>query len=256
MEFDGVFESIIQRTLTKKEVVDTLYSYLPTVEEYVTKRSIFCNKYTDLALKYGYKNYRICTLADLHTLKLMRSFTDNQREFFNYNGEWLTVFNEVGGKPVSIIFRSLREKQFIDYSIFFCPYGLDMLDENFKYGKWLMITEGMYDADSFRVINKNIVALLTSHLTLMQAEVLNTLTDQFIFAFDNDEAGSIGMNISKKKLLTLNPKCRIEMIKIFSGDKDLGVMEEMVKNEEEYKRRRDYYEVEMGFLIDRDGLTL
>lgn len=253
MEFNGNFENNTV-VYPKKEVVQILYDNLPTVSEFIKKRKIPKNKYADLALKYGYPNYRICSLTEMHTLKLMKSFTDNQKQFFNDNGEFLVIFNEVGGKPVSIVFRSLKEKQFIDYSMFYTIYGLDLINPNFRYGEWLILTEGIYDADSFRVIHNNIVAMLTSNTTLMQAEVLSTITDKFILAFDNDDGGKTGIDIAIRRLKDLNPKVMIEVMPLYSKDKDLGIMEERADNAEDYMYRKIFYESFIFNNIDSEGL--
>jgi DNA primase len=241
---------------TKKEVINTLYDNLPSVATYLKSRKLPQNKYIDLALKYNYPHYRICTLADLATLKLMKSFTDNQKQFFNENGEFIVVFNEIASKPVSIIIRSLKQKQFIDYSSFYCMYGIDLLNPDFKYGDWVILTEGIYDADSFRFIYNNILAMLTSNITLMQAEILSTLTDKFILAFDNDMGGKIGVDIAIKRLRDLNPKCKIENVVLYSTDKDIGTMEEKIDNYSEYNYRRTYYQSMIDITIGVGGFML
>jgi hypothetical protein len=255
MEFHGIPEnnSIIH---PKKEVIQILYDNLPPISEFIKKRKITHNKYTELALKYGYSNYRVCTLAELHSLKLMKSFTDNQKQFFNDNGEFLVIFNEIGGKPVSLVFRSLKIKQFIDYSMFYTVYGLDLINPDFKFGKWMILTEGIYDADSFRVIHKDILAMLTSNITLMQAEVLTTLTDKFILAFDNDDGGRAGVTLSTKRLKDLNPKIQIEVMPLYSTDKDLGILEELSHNPEDYMYRKIFYESFVFNTLNTEGFGL
>lgn len=240
VEFSGFNKSESIR-YSKFEVILKLYEVLPTVEEVVKVRKIKYNKYIDLALKYKFDNYRICTLNDLSKLGLMKSFTENQRNFFNESGEFVAIFNTIGGKPVSLVFRSIEGKKFVDFSMFYTLYGLDLIDSSFKYGDWLVLTEGIYDADSFRSIYRNVVALLTSNVTIMQSEVLNTITDKFIIAFDNDEGGRFGVNKSLKRLKESNDSCVVEVMNLFSRDKDLGEMEEKSGDLEGYELRRGYY---------------
>jgi hypothetical protein len=251
MEFTGILEQEEAKFYTKGEVLTILSEVLPSVKDY--ERELPPNKYVDLALKYGYLNYRVCTLADLHSHKLLKSFTYNQKKFFNEAGIFLMMFNEVGGKPVSVVIRSLKEKLFIDYSLFYTVYGLDMINPNFKYGDWLVLTEGIYDSDSFRVIYKNIVSMLTSNITLMQAEVLSTITDKFLIAFDSDGGGEVGYDVATKRLKALNPECRIERLVLYSTDKDLGVMEEKSNDIEAYNLRRSYYSSLVDYIIGGDG---
>jgi len=254
MKFNGDFKNNTTK-YSKKEIINTLHEKLPSVFDYSKERKIISNKYIDLAIKHQYKNYRMCTIGDIHSLGLLRSFTDNQKQFFNDNGEFLVIFNEIGGKPISIVLRSLKQKQFIDFSVFYNAYGIDMIDSDFKYGDWLILTEGIYDADSFRIIYNNVLAMLTSNITLMQTEVLSTLTNKFILAFDNDAAGIQGVEIAKKKLNAIIPGCEIEVLTMYARDKDLGTMEEKINKIEDYNVRKEYYSAIVRFIVDKEGLT-
>jgi DNA primase len=131
-----------------------------------------------------------------------------------------------------------------------------MLNVDFKYGDWLILTEGIFDADSFRHIYNNILAMLTSNITLMQAEILSTLTDKFILAFDNDTGGKIGANIAIKRLRELNPKCKIETVVLYSTDKDIGAMEEYRNSPDDYKDRMTYYQSMINITIGDGGFML
>lgn len=240
MEFQG-FTVKEQRRFTKKEVVDKLYETLPTVEEFYSTKTPPNNKYIHLALKYNLSNYKIGTLADIYSLGLMESFTLNQREFFNNVGEFIVMFNTLNNKPISIVMRGIKEKIFVDFSIFYTVYGLDHINPDFKYGDWLLLTEGIYDADSFRPIFQDSLALLTSNITIMQSEVLSTLTNRFIMAFDNDDGGIQGAKRSTKRLVEVNKVNIVKSLPIFSRDNDLGDLEDIHLGTPRYDRAKKFY---------------
>jgi hypothetical protein len=238
---------------SKEDALSMLYEKLPTVSEYISKRnSLRRDKYVNLALKYGYNNYRIGSVADIYEYHLFHSFSKMFRDFLNRSGVFLVVFNCLSGKPVSAVFRRLDQKEFMDFSIYPCIYGLDLIDENFKFGDYLILAEGMYDADSFRHLYKNTIAVLTSSLTVMSAEVVCTLTDKFILAYDSDSAGDSGRKNSTEKILRVNSRATIEILNIYSGDKDLGIMEEayLAGDTDGYRMREDYYSTILKTVID------
>jgi hypothetical protein len=235
--------------LSKKEVIELLKNNLMHVEKYVKRFPKHGNKYLDLAIKYNMGNYMVGSIAELHSLDIMKSLSYFIKKFFNEHGEFLAVFNELNGKPTSIVFRSIYTKAFLDYSYVSGVYGLDLIDENFVFGKTLIITEGIYDADVFRNnIYNNIISTLTSNLTLLQAEILCTLTDKFILAFDNDKGGMDGIEVATKRLRKTNPKVIVEILNPYYEDKDLGQLEEVIDpNEKEL--RLMYYKNMLGALV-------
>lgn len=237
----------------RDEVLKILQEKLPSVLDYEKINEIRGNKYIELALKYNCKNYRICTVYDIYSLGLFNSFSYFAKEFINNSGRFLVILNELNGKPISSVFRGLDKKDFFDFSVYYCPYGLDLIDENFRYGDYLVLTEGIYDADCFRGIYKNTISMLTSSITIMQAEILNTLTNKFILIYDNDEAGKEGIEKSYKRLKNINPKAEVEIIRTYPDDKDIGEMEEYLLKgkKEEYEIRRDYYRSMIDSYIGR-----
>jgi hypothetical protein len=205
-----------------------------------------------LARDYGYRNYKLCSWADILRLGIENSFTTYQKQFFADAGACVAIFNELNGKMISIIFRSVLAKDFMDYSITYNLYGLDNMDSSFKYGDYLILTEGIYDADSFRHIYPNTLAMLTSNITLMQSEVLKTMTNKFIIAFDDDKAGDAGFKKAIQRLGT-----DIKKLNIFYGDKDLGVMEEQkVSNPSGFQERVQYYKDAVHECMTTDGFYL
>lgn len=224
---------------TKQEIIQILKENLKPVKDYVGDKVVGSSKYVQLAADYGYENYKLCSAADLMRLKVYSSFSYYQRNFFSENGATVAIFNEMNGKVASIVFRAISSKAFMDYSLVYCAYGLDMMDEDFRFGDPIVLTEGIFDSDVVRTIYKNTLAMLTSNITMMQAEVLRTITDNFIILFDSDEAGSNGYGAALKRLLG----CKVQNISVFKGDKDVGEMEEHRKADDVfgYTERRAYY---------------
>ncbi len=231
--------------IERKSVIDSLYNSLKPVTAYSGHTVVGENKYIKLAEQCGYVNYRIGTISDLMRLKLVDSFSAYNRQFFKEVGIFLAIFNTYSGKPVGIVFRDLSKKEFIDFSIATNIYGLDFFSEDFKYGDPIVVTEGIYDADVFRQINRNTVAVYTSSVSVMQAEILHTITDKFVMALDADDAGERGFNTSVKNLKRVSHSCIVNKLPIYRGDKDLGDIE----NGYEKNIKLDYYRMSLKVSI-------
>lgn len=253
-----VLEKVNDEFYSRVEVLEILRDNLETVEEYYSKRvdSLYRNdKYVDLAIKYGYKNYRMCSVHDIYRLGLFKSLSYYLKKFINEGGLFLVILNEMNEKVISCVFRRLDRKEFFDFSVYSCPYGWDLIEEDFRFGKPLLISEGIYDCDSIRHIFKNSMSVLTSNITIMYAEILCSVTDWFIICFDNDDAGKSGIESAIKRFKSINPKIRVDVINMYGLDKDLGEMEEYrwKGNLEEYNLRKKYYETCLSSLIDNNG---
>ena len=116
-----------------------------------------------------------------------------------------------------------------------------MIDPNYTYGTPIVLTEGIYDADVLRQIYPNVMATLTSNITVMMAETLSLMTDHVIVAFDSDDAGVSGFDKVYKRMTRINPDCVVKKLPVFPGDKDVGTMEEKINNQQEYSIRWNYY---------------
>ena len=225
-----------EKVYPKEDVIQILYENLVPVVDKDYDRVLDSSKYVRLARDYNYKNYRFLKYQDLFDLGLASSFTSYQRHFISSSGAVLAIFNSLNNKPISIVFRSLDKKEFMDYSYFYSMYGYDMMDSNFKYGDYLIVTEGLYDADTIRQIYPNVVATQTSNITLLQRDILLSMTDRFILGFDADDAGENGFKKALQRLGT-----DIKKLPIYGSDKDIGVMEEVKSNSFEYNLRKEFY---------------
>ena len=221
---------------TKDQVIQILYDNLKPVSEFPYDKVLDSSKYVKIARDYNYLNYRLCLYKDILNLRLSNSLSFYHKSFISKSGAVIAIFNTLNGKPISIVFRSLSEKDFLDYSLVYGLYGYDMIDDNFRYGDYLVITEGLYDADTLRQIYPNVLATQTSNVTILQAEILKTMTDKFVIAFDADSAGDSGFEKVLSRLGT-----DIKRLPIYGRDKDVGVMEEMKDIPYEYNLRKEFY---------------
>lgn len=239
--------------LPRDQVISILYQKSRSVQEYCRDRDdARGDKYVELALKFNYTHYRICTVSDLFDWGLLASFSKFAREFVNDSGLLLVVFNVMADKPLSIVLKKINKKEFLDFSIYTGIYGLDLISSDFRYGDYLLVTEGIYDADSFRHLYKNVVSVMTSTVSIMQSEVLTSITDKFLFAFDSDEAGIGGYYKAEARMRSLNKKIKVGKLDIFTGDKDLGNMEEYILrgDQSKYNNRFLYYKGCLGVLTE------
>lgn len=226
----------ITQVYSKDKVIQILYDNLKPIVDVPYDKVLDSSKYVRIARDYNYTNYRLCLYRDVVKLGLQGSLSNYHKSFLSKNGAVLAIFNTLNNKPISVVFRSLSEKDFLDYSLIYSLYGFDMLDESFKYGDYLVITEGLYDADTLRQLYPNVLATLTSNITIMQADILKTMTDRFIIAFDADNAGISGFEKAINRLGT-----DIKKLPIYDKDKDVGVMEEVKNIPYEYSLRKEYY---------------
>lgn len=206
------------------------------------------DKYLNLSIDRGYEHYRITNVGEMGKAGILTSFYKNMREFMNKEGEFLVIFNMISGKPVSLVIRDIGGKTVLDHVLYSCFYGVDLLKENFRFGDYIVITEGVYDADVFRVIYGNTIAMLTSSVSSMQAEMLSTITKRFIIAFDNDGAGERGTETAIKNLKKVRDSNEVEVLKVYNEDKDLGEMEEKKDLMGAYESRKTYYESSLRIL--------
>lgn len=233
-----------EKIYSRKELLIKLYD-LPKISDcgHNILKKIRGDKYVELALKYDYSNYKIGTVSDILSMGLAKSMSIYAKKFLGRSGIFLCVFNTLSDKKVSCIFRKINDSEIMEFSYYPCVYGLDLVDTDFKYGDYLLVTEGVYDADSFRPLFKNSVAVLTSSASVMASEILCSITNKFILAFDNDTAGNEGFKRTRESLLTVNKSAVVEKLNIYPGDKDLGNMEEhfLYSDSTGYNSRKEYY---------------
>lgn len=226
--------------LSRLEVLDILYNELPCICDLDNDRNLDSSKYVRLARQYQYRNYRLFKYSDIRRLGLHSSLSQFHHKFISdCGGAVICILNSLNGKAISCVFRGITTKDFVDYSALQSFYGFDLLDENFRYGDWLVLTEGFYDADVLRSIYPNVVAMQTSNVNALQAQILLTMTDKFIVAFDSDNAGYIGYDKALKRLKRDNTI--VQQLKVYGDDKDVGVLGEIIYSSEEYKKRLEYY---------------
>ena len=244
-------EPIVGNVLQRTEVLQLLYDNLTPICRKNYDKIIDSSKYTKIARDRNLLNYRLCTYMDIKNLGIEKSLTGYQKRFIASSGATIAILNTLNNKPVSVVFRTISGKGFMDYSMIYSLYGFDQMSEDFKYGDYIVVVEGLYDADALRQIYPNVLASLTSNITLMQCEILKSMTDKFIIAFDNDEAGENGFLKAVKRL------GEVQKMNIYGKDKDIGNMEEFYGvNNEEYNARREYYTKQIERLTSEFSIFL
>ena len=200
------------------------------ISEEVSEEKASINKYTYLAWKFKFPHYRILNLKQVMLNGLHTRMPKYLLDFISEQGEVLLIANIIEGFIPLIQLRSLYgEKKFSvvgSQSKLF--YGLGYLDSNFKYGDWVVIVEGIADADLCRGLYPNVLATMTSRITKSQFEVLKLLTNNIILIGDNDIPGKKGTKANKQLIQKEGMNARI----IFQyGDfKDIGELGDSLLN--------------------------
>lgn len=177
--------------------------------------------YTYLSVVHKKVNYRLYSLTDLIHNKIHRGdISEYVYDYIGEQGKALVIFNIVNGSPLYCVVRGMQDKKFLTMgdkrSL---PYGVGEL-KNFKYGSPLVIVEGLKDRDIMSTVYPNVVATLTAGAGQLMRQVLLKLTNNFLFVYDNDEAGQHGYFRLRKFLLENG--CRVQQIKFPEGFKDVG----------------------------------
>jgi hypothetical protein len=186
--------------------------------------------YVNNALDLGLTNYRIISLKEIMGSGLLERLCAEESgakyivKFINEQGECLVIGNMVGTVPVSLVVRSLKEKRFSVYGSF--PfYGFGMLRPDFKYGDRVVLVEGVLDRDSFLPLFPDVLAVLSSSMSLLQASVLSVLTDNVVLMYDNDTAGNAGVERDRRRLQ--KSFCKVQHLPQPVGVKDAGTLSEL-----------------------------
>jgi 5S rRNA maturation endonuclease (ribonuclease M5) len=146
--------------------------------------------YTHNAIVQGLDNYRIFSMNEVVVNKLADRIPVYLLKHLNEAGESVVIANKLAGEVISLVFRGLHQKAFSVYgtrkSMF---YGLGMLPGEFKYGDPIVVVEGTLDRDALLPICSNVMAVLTSSMSMLQLEVIQLLTNHVILLYDNDVTG-------------------------------------------------------------------
>lgn len=170
-------------------------------------------KYVTLKNTENILHWRIVSLTQLVKKKLFPKFGTQYREFLSRSEHIIFMFNMIGKKPVAVVMRSIKDKEFYDISLGSnIVYGLGELPDDFEYGDKLFLTEGLFDKEVASVYLERYrnetgdriypIGILTSSVTNKKAELLSHVTNNFILNPDNDKAGENSISTSKKRLVS------------------------------------------------------
>lgn len=185
------------------------------------------DSYTNLAYLCKLPNYRILTLSSLiGGDKKVEPGKDVPQYCFEFIAEQeccLGIANVVNGYVPYMVLKSLKEKKFLTTGdLRQIPYGVFSF-EDFRYGDWLIIVEGLKDRDILSTIYPNVIATQTAGMGSMLKEVVLTLTNRFVLFYDNmkmDESGKKAIYRDKKFLESRN--CQVVIGQYPEGVKDIG----------------------------------
>lgn len=121
---------------------------------------------------------------------------------------------------------------------------MGQLDPNFRYGDPILLVEGHLDRDKMSLMFKNTLGVMTNSVSESQANLLKGLTDKIYLMLDNDDAGKIGTNKSKKALSGMN----VVEINHDSRLKDAGDLVKLeMENYYDLKFIEDYYRMQLAY---------
>ena len=203
------------------------------------------NPYLYLAKKYNFTNYRLISSGELLIRGKDLDIPDYIKQFMKFNNEALMIANIMNNKVISVVFRNLSgKKEFMKLGITKSTfYGLGQLDPNFRYGVPILLVEGHLDRDRMSLLFKNTLGVMTNAVSESQANLLKGLTDKVYLKLDNDEAGKIGTNKTKKLLSGM------KVIEVKHDDrlKDAGDLVKLeMENYYDLKFIEDYYKIQLA----------
>ena len=173
----------------------------------VEKKDINKNKYTMVAYNKNLDNYRIMTVGDLvrNKWKPDKDVEYYVMEYIKNQGEVLLIANKLLKTIPQIQIRAFnpedKNNRFtVKGKQASVPYGFGMMDDDFSYGDWVILVEGMSDREALIDIYPNVMAVLSDGISTVQMELIRNLTDKFLIIYDNDEVGSKGFYRDRKKL--------------------------------------------------------
>lgn len=210
----------------------------------LTEDDMKFNKYTYMAYKYKYPHYRIISIGDIVSHKIVKDkdLPGYLMDFIGEQGQVLIVANIVNNQVPFVQLRALKDKMFSVYgSQTRIPYGLGYIPSKFRFGDPIFICEGLCDVDTFRGIYPNIIGTLTAGLTSSQFEIVTRLTNKFILCYDNDKAGVSAYYRDKKKLM--EKKCIVRYLRQYEHFKDVGdlAQQSYLGNSSEFDVAFKYY---------------
>lgn len=211
--------------------------------------------YLHMAYKYKLNNYKLISSGEISIYGKGLQIPDYVRQFIINNNQVLMVANIISNKVVGLTFRTITgAKDFLTWGNnkgnF---YNLGKLEDNFSFGRPIILVEGLLDCDVVKQIYKNTVAVLTSSLTKNQVATLTRLTNNIILLLDNDEAGENG---TRKTMYLLKGKCHVSVVKHYPTLKDAGDIAKLdINHDNDYEFILEYYKQNIMSLVGIGGVA-
>lgn len=220
--------------------IDQLWQKGKTVETAV-------DPYTFIAVRYSRPNYKLFDISSLRIPSLIE-IPYHVKQFITGHKQVLGIANLIGHQAVSIVFRDLEKKDFCTYAHVngFC-YGLGDL-QNLSYGDTIILVEGLKDRDALAQLTSNVVAVCGSTLSLLQREILCTITNKFIILYDNDDTGH--KQSKHDEFCFKKSGCEVTIAHHPSGVKDAGTIVDQLwcGNSYDSELLQSYYKSQLRIL--------
>lgn len=237
-----------------KDIVNTIDScsnyirILYNISREITEAKFDSDDYTYLTCIANLNNFKQITSGEIVNYK-------DQLRAYIYNGiidqeEVVLMFNVYKNIPYGCTIRGKKNKKFIDIGntggVF---YGLCDMDKNFRYGDPIVIVEGPKDCETYKKVfkDKNCLAMMTSNVSTTQLEVLKGLTNNIIWAADNDKPGKDALEKFKK----FNSKdFKINILKHPDDIKDFGDLIPLIRNDrQKLKEFVNFYKIQINTFV-------
>jgi len=176
----------------------------------------FHNKYTWLIFN-GIVEARYLDINDAITKNILIG------SYIKSKGIILLFPSKVNGVITDIYVRALDSKETpLKLGPNKLPFGIGLLQDNFKYGSQLILVEGISDLGALKLMKPdiNVISIQSNSISKDLAKFLSTITNHFIILFDNDSAGIKGSSISRWRLNDLD--CNVNIVNQHGTLKDAG----------------------------------
>lgn len=208
-------------------------------------------KYVQFAKHYRWSGYRVLTLSSCFSyIKNLGVEHTRFIKLLSKYGQVLLIENVVKGNLVSIIVRSLSEKEFVVLgNTQLVPYGLGYFQKDFKFGDFVVLVEGAFDRDVLAQLYPNTLAMLSAGISYAYLQILKKLTNRVCLLYDKDEAG---VKATKRDTYKLKKEgFQVSTLSQFADFKDIGVLEEtrQAQNNEIYQTGIYYYRNNLNLML-------
>jgi len=144
-----------------------------------------------------------------------------------------------GGEPKYLYNRGFRSKEFL--------FGWDNQKHHIKKENKVYVVEGVRDFFALRKVYPNVLCSFGCSLSYSQLIKISRLTDELIFCFDGDEAGSRGVIESLRVFSKIPVKVSVAILPLGKDPKDLETLGEL-ENIKVYSLAQFFFEKKLSLV--------